>query len=61
MGWLPTVSTSGYRFNFHEAGGPGKEPTVGHTLVLGRTGTGKTLTTAFLAAQAQRVGARLFF
>jgi type IV secretion system protein VirB4 len=58
---LPTVGASGYRFNFHEAGEAGKEPTVGHTLVLGRTGTGKTLTTAFLAAQAQRVGARLFF
>jgi type IV secretion system protein VirB4 len=58
---LPTVGTSGYRFNFHEAGAAGKEPTVGHTLVLGRTGTGKTLTTAFLTAQAQRVGARLFF
>uniref|UniRef100_UPI003C6F2B63 VirB4 family type IV secretion system protein n=2 Tax=Sulfitobacter TaxID=60136 RepID=UPI003C6F2B63 len=48
-------------FNFHEAGSAGKEPTVGHTLVLGRTGTGKTLTTAFLTAQAQRIGARLFF
>jgi len=35
--------------------------TVGHTLVLGRTGSGKTLTAAFLAAQSQRVGARLFF
>ena len=58
---LPTVGTSGYRFNFHEAGAAGREPTVGHTLVLGRTGTGKTLTTAFLTAQAQRVGARLFF
>ena len=58
---LPTVGTSGYRFNFHEAGAAGKEPTVGHTLVLGRTGTGKTLTTAFLTAQAQRIGARLFF
>ncbi len=58
---LPTVGTSAYRFNFHEAGAAGKEPTVGHTLVLGRTGTGKTLTTAFLAAQAQRVDARLFF
>jgi len=58
---LPTVGTSGYRFNFHEAGSAGKEPTVGHTLVLGRTGTGKTLTTAFLTAQAQRIGARLFF
>ena len=58
---LPTVGTSGYRFNFHEAGSASKEPTVGHTLVLGRTGTGKTLTTAFLTAQAQRIGARLFF
>ncbi len=58
---LPTVGASGYRFNFHEAGAMGKEPSVGHTLVLGRTGTGKTLTTAFLATQAQRVGARLFF
>ncbi|MDV4146640.1 type IV secretion system protein B4 [Shimia sp. FJ5] len=58
---LPSVGTSGYRFNFHEAGHAGKEPAVGHTLVLGRTGTGKTLTTAFLAAQSQRVGTRLFF
>ena len=58
---LPSVGTSGYRFNFHEAGEITKEPTVGHTLVLGRTGSGKTLTTAFLAAQSQRVGTRLFF
>lgn len=58
---FPTVGTAGYRFNFHEAGAKAKEPTVGHTLVLGRTGTGKTLTTAFLAAQSQRVGTRLFF
>jgi type IV secretion system protein VirB4 len=58
---LPTVGTAGYRFNFHEAGSADKEPTVGHSLVLGRTGTGKTVTTAFLAAQSQRVGARLFF
>ncbi len=57
---LPTVGSAAYRFNFHEPGAAGSEPTVGHTLVLGRTGSGKTLTTAFLAAQAQRVGARLF-
>lgn len=57
---LPTVGTAGYRLNFHEAGPSDQEPTVGHTLVLGRTGSGKTLTTAFLAAQAQRVGVRLF-
>ncbi|MDK3075417.1 type IV secretion system protein B4 [Sedimentitalea sp. JM2-8] len=58
---LPSVGTLGYLFNFHEAGDAAKEPTVGHSLVLGRTGTGKTLTTAFLAAQSQRVGTRLFF
>nr|WP_243145011.1 type IV secretion system protein B4 [Litoreibacter roseus] len=58
---FPTTGTSGYNFNFHEAGPVTREPTVGHTLVLGRTGSGKTLTTAFLAAQSQRVGARLFF
>lgn len=58
---LPAVGSAGYRFNFHEAGEVSSEPTVGHMLVLGRTGTGKTVTTAFLAAQAQRVGARLFF
>ncbi len=58
---FPTTGTSAYGFNFHESGSPEREPTVGHTLVLGRTGSGKTLTTAFLAAQAQRVGARLFF
>ncbi len=57
---LPTVGSAAYRLNFHEAGSPESEPTVGHTLVLGRTGSGKTLTTAFLAAQAQRIGARLF-
>ena len=57
---LPTVGSAAYRFNFHEAGSPESEPTVGHTLVLGRTGSGKSLTTAFLAAQAQRVDARLF-
>ena len=58
---LPSVGSSGYRVNFHEGGTGDQEPTVGHTLVLGRTGSGKTLTTAFLAAQAQRLGARLFF
>ncbi len=58
---FPSVGSSGYRFNFHEGGSSEREPTVGHTLILGRTGSGKTLTTAFLAAQAQRLGARLFF
>lgn len=56
---LPTVSSSLYRFNFHEKGHRLEEPSPGHTLVLGRTGSGKTLGTAFLMAQARRVGARV--
>ncbi|WP_370645764.1 type IV secretion system protein B4 [Ruegeria sp. Ofav3-42] len=58
---FPTSTASGYSFNFHEPGSPEREPTVGHTLILGRTGSGKTLTSAFLAAQSQRIGTRLFF
>jgi len=58
---FPTVGASGYRFNFHVSGDSDKEPTAGHAIVLGTMGTGKTLTTAFLVAQAQRVNARVFF
>jgi type IV secretion system protein VirB4 len=56
---LPTVTSSLYRFNFHDKGARGAEPSAGHTLVLGRTGSGKTLGTAFLMAQARRVNARI--
>jgi len=56
---LPTVTSSLYRFNFHDKGERGAEPSAGHTLVLGRTGSGKTLGTAFLMAQARRVHARI--
>lgn len=56
---LPTVTSSLYRFNFHDKGTRGQEPSAGHTLVLGRTGSGKTLGTAFLMAQARRVNARV--
>ena len=55
---LPTENGEPYRFNFHLAGEPG-DRTVGHTLVIGRTGSGKTLGTAFLLAQAQRVNPRI--
>ena len=55
---LPTGNGEPYRFNFHLSGEPG-ERTVGHTLVIGRTGSGKTLGTAFLLAQAQRVRPRI--
>ena len=56
---FPTISSGMYRFNFHEAGKRLEEPSAGHTLVLGRTGSGKTIGTAFLMAQARRVGARV--
>lgn len=55
---FPTAGASPYRFSFHEPGSLGTR-TVGHTLVVGRTGSGKTLTTAFLVSQALRSGARV--
>ena len=55
---LPTENGEPFRFNFHLPGEPG-DRTVGHTLVIGRTGSGKTLGTAFLLAQAQRVNPRI--
>ncbi len=56
---FPTVTAGAYRFNFHEVGKASEEPSAGHTLVLGRPGSGKTLVTAFLMAQSRRVGARI--
>lgn len=56
---FPTVTSGLHRFNFHEAGNRFDEPSVGHTLVLGRTGSGKTIGTAFLMAQARRANARI--
>lgn len=56
---VPTVASGMYHFNFHDTGKVGVEPSAGHTLVLGRTGSGKTLGTAFLMAQARRVNARV--
>ncbi|MAO79058.1 MAG: type IV secretion system protein B4 [Nocardioides sp.] len=56
---LPTITSSLYRFNFHETGDRFSEPSAGHTLVLGRTNSGKTLGAAFLLSQARRVGARV--
>ena len=53
-----TLQGSLHRFSFHEPGDPTAEPTNGHTLVLGKSGGGKTTTVAFLAAQAQRAGRR---
>ena len=55
---FPTLQGTLHRFSFHEPGDPAAEPTNGHTLILGKSGGGKTTTVAFLAAQAQRAGGR---
>ena len=52
-----TLGHEPYRFSFHLAGKPG-ERTVGHSLIVGRTGSGKTAAIAFLMAQAQRIEPR---
>lgn len=57
---FPTPEQSGYWFNYHEQGAPDKEPTGGHTLILGRPGSGKSVLSAFLLTQARRIGARIF-
>jgi len=57
---FPTPEQSAYRFSYHEQGSPDKEPTSGHTLILGRPGSGKSVLSAFLMTQARRVGARVF-
>lgn len=57
---FPTPEQSGFWFNYHEQGSPNKEPTGGHTLILGRPGSGKSVLSAFLLTQARRVGARVF-
>lgn len=48
-----------HRFSFHPKGDPKKEPTNGHTLILGPSNAGKTTTALFLAAQSLRTGGRL--
>ena len=55
---LPTVRGEPYRFNFH-LGGSLDERTLGHTVVLGLPGSGKTLGTAFLISQAARLNPRI--
>jgi type IV secretion system protein VirB4 len=57
---FPTPERSGFRFTFHEQGAPDREPTGGHTLILGRPGSGKSVLAAFLMTMARRAGARLF-
>ncbi|WP_265501434.1 VirB4 family type IV secretion/conjugal transfer ATPase [Paracoccus beibuensis] len=54
-----TVTGAAHRFSFHAPGDPKAEPTIGHTLCLGPSGSGKSSLMAFLVAQAQRTGARM--
>ncbi len=51
---LNTVSGTPYFFSFHVRD-------VGHTMIIGPTGGGKTVTMNFLCAQAQKFNCRMFF
>ncbi|MDR2526410.1 MAG: VirB4 family type IV secretion/conjugal transfer ATPase [Rickettsiales bacterium] len=51
---LNTISGTPYFFNFHVRD-------VGHSMVIGPTGGGKTVTMNFLCAQAQKFDCRMFF
>lgn len=51
---LDTTSGTPYYFNFHLRD-------VGHTTIIGPTGSGKTVLMNFLCAQAQKFKCRLFF
>lgn len=51
---LNTISGTPYFFNFHVRD-------VGHTMIIGPTGGGKTVTMNFLCAQAQKFNCRMFF
>lgn len=51
---LKTASRSPYYFNFHVAD-------IGHTLIIGPTGSGKTVLQNFLLSQAEKLGTRQFF
>lgn len=51
---LNTTSGTPYFFNFHVRD-------VGHTTIIGPTGTGKTVLMNFLCGQAQKFGCRMFF
>ncbi|MCF8462477.1 MAG: VirB4 family type IV secretion/conjugal transfer ATPase [Rickettsiaceae bacterium] len=51
---LDTTSNTPYYFNFHVRD-------VGHTLIIGPTGAGKTVLMNFLCAQAQKFKPRMYF
>ena len=51
---LKTTANSPYYFNFHVRD-------VGHTLIIGPTGSGKTVLQNFLLSQSEKLGARIVF
>jgi type IV secretion system protein VirB4 len=57
---FPTSTGTPYRLSFHRKGSAMGEPSPGHTLMIGDTGSGKSLLAGFLLTQAQRTGARVF-
>ncbi len=57
---MPTPEGEIYNLNLHAPGKPGAEPSAGHTVIVGKTGSGKSLLTMFLIAQAMQRGARVF-
>ncbi|MEM8800996.1 MAG: type IV secretion system protein B4 [Pseudomonadota bacterium] len=57
---FPTSTGGPYRFSFHREGTSVSEPPAGHTLIMGETGSGKSLLASLLMTQAQRTGARVF-
>lgn len=57
---FPTSTGSPFRFSFHRQGSSEGEPPAGHTLILGETGSGKSVLASFLMTQARRTGARIF-
>ena len=53
---LETTADTPYYFNFHA-----KDSDVGHTLIIGPTGAGKTVIMNFLSAQLQKFKPKMFF
>ncbi len=56
----PHPSRAPIGFHITSKAAPDKEPTSGHTLIMGRPGSGKSVLSAFLMTQARRAGARIF-
>lgn len=55
---FPTASRTSYSFSFHNRGG---QTPPGNGLVVGPTGTGKTVTMGFMLAMAEKYGGRRVF